>query len=523
MNVQGSFGQFPRLPFCVCTAMKGEMFMSVISINGLSFGYDGAEENIFENVNLQLDTSWRLGLAGRNGRGKTTFLRLLTGELEYRGKITASVDFYRFPYRPEDESLPALEIIRSICESREEWEIDRELSQLGLDGSITERPFNTLSGGERTKLLLGAMFLAENRFLLIDEPTDNLDADTREAVGDYLSSKSGFILVSHDRALLDRCTDHIMSINRNSISVTKGNYSVWQREKELADSRELEENRRLRKEIGRLTDAARRSAEWADRSERKKIGFDPTKTEKSLTRRAYEGAKSKKAMARAKAFEDRSLKAAEEKSKLLKEIEKADAISVSPLKFHSDVILSAESFGLAYGERQLFENMSFTLRQGECVALCGKNGCGKSTFLKYICGEREGITPSGKLILPSGVIISYAPQSADHLKGTLSEYSDRALVDFTLFLTILRKLDFGRQQFSKRLEDMSAGQRKKALLAASLASRAHLYVWDEPLNFIDVISRTQIEELIKSCRPTLIFAEHDEMFRRNVGAEEIYL
>ena len=92
-----------------------------------------------------------------------------------------------------------------------------------------------------------------------------------------------------------------------------------------------------------------------------------------------------------------------------------------------------------------------------------------------------------------------------------------------MFLTILRKLDFSRQQFSKRLEDMSAGQRKKALLAASLASRAHLYVWDEPLNFIDVISRTQIEELIKSCRPTLIFAEHDEMFRRNVGAEEIYL
>ncbi|MGN1100892.1 MAG: ATP-binding cassette domain-containing protein, partial [Huintestinicola sp.] len=90
--------------------------MSVISINGLSFGYDGAEENIFENVNLQLDTSWRLGLTGRNGRGKTTLLRLLTGELEYRGKITASVDFYRFPYHPDDESLPAADIIRGICE-----------------------------------------------------------------------------------------------------------------------------------------------------------------------------------------------------------------------------------------------------------------------------------------------------------------------------------------------------------------------------------------------------------------------
>ncbi|MCI7767286.1 MAG: ATP-binding cassette domain-containing protein [Oscillospiraceae bacterium] len=497
--------------------------MSVILVDNLSFGYDGACENIFENVDIRLDTSWRLGLTGRNGRGKTTFLRLLTGELEYSGSITASVDFYRFPYHPEDESLSGDEIIRKICKGRDDWEISCELSMIGLSEEVTARPFCTLSGGERTKLLLAAMFLAENRFLLIDEPTDNLDSETREAVGEYLSAKNGFILVSHDRALLDRCTDHIMSINRNSITVTKGNYSVWEHEKELSDSRELEENRRLRKEIGRLTDAAKRTSEWADRSERKKIGFDPTKTEKSLTRRAYEGAKSKKAMARAKAFEDRSLKAAEEKSKLLKEIEKADTISISPLKFHSNVILEAEDFGLSYGDMELFAGAELTLRQGEAIALCGKNGCGKSTLLRYICGERDGVTASGRLILPSGVIISYAPQNADHLKGTLSEYAEKTSVDLTLFLTILRKLDFGREQFAKRLEDMSAGQRKKALLAGSLASKAHLYAWDEPLNFIDVISRRQIEELITSCRPTLLFAEHDEMFRKNVGAVEIWL
>lgn len=497
--------------------------MSVISVNSLTFGYDGAADNIFENINLQLDTDWKLGLTGRNGRGKTTFLRLLAGEFEYSGTITSSVDFYRFPFAPKDDKLPAIDIIRSICSGREDWEIDCELSQLGLDPAIAERSLCTLSGGERTKLLLSAMFLAENRFLLIDEPTDNLDWETRELIGEYLSRKSGFILVSHDRALLDRCTDHIMSIDRSRITVTKGNYSVWQREKELSDSRELEENRRLRKEISRLTDAAKRTAEWAECSERKKIGFEPTKVEKSLTRRAYEGSKSKKAMARAKAFEERSLKAAEEKSKLLKDIEKADAVSISPLEFHSSVLLSADKFGLSVGGRQLFEGKTFEVKQRDVIALCGNNGCGKSTFLRFICGEKEGITPSGQLIMPSGVMISYAPQSAEHLKGTLSEYAESLDIDLTRFLTILRKLDFGRQHFAVRLEDMSTGQRKKAQLAASLASRAHLYVWDEPLNFIDVISRTQIEELIKSCRPTLIFAEHDEMFRRNVGAKEIML
>lgn len=497
--------------------------MSVISVNSLSFGYDGAVDDIFDNVSLQLDTNWKLGLTGRNGRGKTTFLRILAGELDYSGSITASVEFYRFPFVPENDKLPAADIIRSICSGREDWEIDCELSQLSLDPTVALRPFCTLSGGERTKLLLAAMFLAENRFLLIDEPTDNLDSETRELIGDYLAAKSGFILVSHDRALLDRCTDHIMSINRSGITVTKGNYSVWQREKKLSDSRELEENRRLRKEISRLTEAARRTADWAECSEKKKIGFEPTKVEKSLTRRAYEGAKSKKAMARAKAFEERSLKAAEEKSKLLKDIEKADAVKLSPLDFHGSVLLSADRFGLSVGDRQLFEGKSFEVKQGMVTALCGSNGCGKSTFIKYICGEREGITSTGQLIIPSGLIISYAPQSAEHLKGTLTEYADSLDIDLTLFLTILRKLDFGRKHFSVRLEDMSTGQRKKAQLAASLASRAHLYVWDEPLNFIDVISRTQIEELVKACRPTLILAEHDEMFRRNVGAREIML
>ena len=164
--------------------------MSVISVNNLSFGYDGAADNIFENVNLQLDTSWRLGLTGRNGRGKTTLLRLLTGELEYSGNITSSVDFYRFPFRPENESLSGDEIIRSICTGREDWEISCELSMIGLSEEITARPFCTLSGGERTKLLLAAMFLAENCFLLIDEPTDNLDFESRRSVGEYLAGKS---------------------------------------------------------------------------------------------------------------------------------------------------------------------------------------------------------------------------------------------------------------------------------------------------------------------------------------------
>lgn len=501
---------------------NGGGFMSIISINDLTFGYEGSYDNVFENVDLDLDSTWRLGLVGRNGKGKTTLLKLLCGCYEYSGSISSEVEFGLFPYEVNDENMLTVEILEQI-NSCEEWEIIKELSLMNVSAEVLYRPFRTLSGGERTKALLAVMFAGEDRFPLIDEPTNNLDEASRQTVCEYLRRKSGFILISHDRALLDGCIDHVLSINRKDIVLMKGNYSDWQREKENTDRAEMEENIRLKKEIKRLNESAKRASEWAEISERKKIGFDPTKTEKSLTRRAYEGAKAKKAMARAKAFEERSLKAAEDKSKLLKNIEKSDSLKLSQLKYRGNIIVKAESIGISRSGNELFNNVSFQVTEGKQTALCGENGCGKSTLLRMICGIDDGAELTGQLIVGSGLIISYAPQSAEHLRGSFADHADKLGIDLTLFLTILRKLDLGREQFEKHLEDLSAGQRKKVLLAGSLASQAHLYVWDEPLNFIDVISRLQIEELIKQYRPTMIFAEHDRAFREAVGAEEIHL
>lgn len=234
--------------------------MSIISVNDLTFGYEGSYDNVFENVNIDLDSSWRLGLVGRNGRGKTTLLKLLCGCYEYSGSIKADVEFGYFPYDVADENMLTGDILGQLS-GCEEWEIIRELSLLDMSAEVMYRPFCTLSGGERTKALLAVMFIAENRFPLIDEPTNNLDEKTRRTVGDYLRRKNGFILISHDRALLDGCIDHVLSINRKDIRVMKGNYSDWQREKDNSDRAELEENIRLKKEIKRLNESAKRAAE----------------------------------------------------------------------------------------------------------------------------------------------------------------------------------------------------------------------------------------------------------------------
>lgn len=209
--------------------------MSLIQVSNLTFAYEGSYENIFENVSFQIDTNWRLGFTGRNGRGKTTFLNLLLGKYEYQGSISASVAFSYFPFDLTDRNALAMDAVEEMDPDYEYWRLAREMEKLGLSDEVLYRPYGTLSNGEQTKLQLAVLFSRENHFLLIDEPTNHLDIRGRELVSRYLSGKKGFLLVSHDRAFLDGCVDHILSINRANIQVCKGNFSTWMENKQRQD------------------------------------------------------------------------------------------------------------------------------------------------------------------------------------------------------------------------------------------------------------------------------------------------
>ncbi len=495
--------------------------MSLINITNLTFSYDGSYDNIFENVSFLLDTDWKLGFTGRNGRGKTTFLNLLLGKYAFQGRISASVNFEYFPFEVIDKTQFTIDIIKFYVPDCEDWQIIKELNLLNVTEDVLYRPFETLSNGERTKALLAALFLKENSFLLIDEPTNHLDAEARNTVCSYLDRKKGFILVSHDRAFLDGCIDHVLSINRNDIEIQKGNFSSWLKNKEMHDSFELNQNEKLKKDIKRLTESAKRTAEWSDKAESRKIGFDPSKVEKSAGRRPAEGAKAKKMMSRSKAIKERQMSAIDDKSKLLKNIEQSSELKITSLKFHTSNLVNLDSVSIFYGDKNVCENISFTVNEGDRISLSGKNGCGKSSILKLICGEN--ISHTGNISMNSQLKISYVEQNTENLSGSLSEYSDKYDIDFSLFLAILRKLDFSRMQFEKNIEEFSEGQKKKVLIARSLCEKAHLYIWDEPLNFIDVISRIQIESLILEYDPTLIFVEHDKTFCDNIATVNVYL
>ena len=488
--------------------------MSLINVTNLTFAYDGSYENIFENVNFQIDTDWKLGFTGRNGRGKTTFLNLLLGKYEYRGSITASVSFSYFPYHVEDPGILAIDAVEAMHPDYEYWRVAREMAKLQLDDAVLYRPYGTLSNGEQTKLQLAVLFSKENHFLLIDEPTNHLDIRGRELVSKYLSSKKGFILVSHDRAFLDGCVDHILSINKSDIQICKGNFSAWWENKQRQDAFEQAENEKLKKEIARLEETAREKANWSDRVEASKIGehaFD----------RGYIGHKAEKMMTRSKAIEKRQTAAIEEKSKLLRNIERSDTLKIFQTPFHTKRLAELKGVTIDYGDGAVCENISFTIQMGDRIALQGPNGSGTSSIIKLLCGQ--AIPYAGQLWLGNGLKISYVNQDTSGLRGKLSDFARNAGIDESLFLAMLAKLDVPKTQMEKDMSSLSAGQKKKVLLARSICEPMHLHIWDEPMNYIDVISRMQIEELLLEYQPTILFVEHDKAFCENVATKIVEL
>lgn len=493
--------------------------MALISVNNLTFNYDNHVENIFEDATFRIDTDWKLGFIARNGRGKTTFLQLLMGKYEYSGSILADVEFDYFPFEVTDVSLNTLDVLEGIYQELAFWRLCKELSLLRISEEVLYRPYDTLSSGEQTKVGLAALFSMEQHFLLLDEPTNHLDMPARELLRDYLKTKKGFLLVSHDRDLLDACIDHVLVINKTNIEVCQGNFSTWQENKDRQDAYEAAENDRLKKDIARLRESASQTARWADAVESTKIGAKAAKAEGNKDHRAYVGEKSRRMSSRRKNLERRQQREIEEKEGLLKNIETAESLKLFPQRHYKQVLVRLEDVRIRYGTK-ILPSVSFTLENGDRIVLRGKNGCGKSSILKLLMQD-SGLFYEGRLELASGLKISYVPQDTGFLQGTIKEFAYKKGIDETLLLAMLRKLDLSREQFEKRLEDYSGGQKKKVLLAASLCEQAHLYIWDEPLNYIDVFSRIQLEELILQYAPTMLFVEHDKAFVDKVATKVI--
>ena len=490
-----------------------------VSVRNLSFTYDGSYTPVFEHVSFNFDTSWRLGLIGRNGKGKTTLLRLLQRQFQHEGHIDMPLTPVYFPYLVGDASLNTREVMLTAAPEAEEWQLICELNQLEVDDSVLDRPFATLSKGEQTKALLAALFTREDAYPLIDEPTNHLDAHGRELVADYLNRKDGFLLVSHDRAFLNRCINHVLSLNRSDVWVMQGNYDTWENRLNQQNEYEQGRNEVLKRDIRHLEESARRTAEWSAKAEKGKFHVPPSVS--AIVDRGFVGAKAAAVMKKSTNALRRKERAIEEKRSLLHNVEKVGELKLTVLHHPKDVLIKVVNGRVAYDGRVVCENVNFSLRRGERLSLSGPNGCGKSSILKALAGQGGSLT--GEVSIAPNLVFSYVPQQTDDLFGTLDDFISRSAIDESLFKAILRNMDFTRDLFERPLERMSQGQKKKLLLARSLCIPAHVYIWDEPLNYIDVLSRVQLEGLLLEYTPTMLLVEHDAVFLERVCTSTLHL
>lgn len=490
--------------------------MSIICVNNLTFSYDGSYNNIFENVSFSIDTDWKLGLIGRNGKGKTTFLKLLQGMYEYSGTISKSVDIDYFPFEIKNKERMSIEIVNEIAPNAEDWEIIKELNLLKTDSEVLYRSFESLSAGEQIKIELISLFLKENNFLLLDEPTNHLDIETRNNLANYLEKKKSFILVSHDREFLDKTVDHIISINNTDIEIIQGNYSVWKENRDRQNNFELSQNEKLQRDIDRLEHAAKNAANWSDSAEKgknKKFNSETTIDRGFVSHRAAKVMKSSKVM------REKVKKAIDEKSILLKNIDRNDSLKIIPEVCSKNPLIYADNLQIKYNEKTIFSPVSFEVNNGDRVAIIGKNGSGKSSILKLLLGN--AISYNGEFKVINDLKISYVSQSTEDLSGDLKSFAKICNIDEVIFKAMLVKMGFSNSDFDTNIQDMSEGQKKKVLIAKSISEQANIYIWDEPLNYIDILTRIQIEEAILKYKPTIIFVEHDEAFVKNVATKII--
>jgi len=487
-----------------------------LSIRNLSFMYEGSYTPVFENLNIHLDTRWRLGLVGRNGRGKTTLLSLMLGKYAYQGVIDLPLRAVYFPFDVPDPAQLTLFVMQEAAPDTPDWRLMREMKLLHLTEDALYRPFDTLSKGEQTKALLCALFAREDVYPLIDEPTNHLDLHGRELVADYLRQKDGFLLVSHDRAFLNRCIDHVFSLNKSDAWVIQGDYDTWEEQFNRRNDYEIARNEELKQDISRLEESARRAAQWSEKGEKGKYHVPESKV--AALDRGYAGARAAAMMKRSMTTLKRRERAIEEKQSLLHNVEQVGELKLTTLRHPKQTLVSVQDGFVAYDGRTVCGPLRFEIRQGDRVALTGPNGAGKSSILKTLCGL--GTALSGSVHIASGLTISYVPQDTSGISGSMRDFIRTHALDETLFKAILRNMDFGREHFEIPLDKLSQGQKKKILLARSLCTPAHLYVWDEPLNYIDVLSRVQVETLIQTYQPTLLLVEHDKTFLDRVCTRE---
>ncbi|MBN2091677.1 ABC-F type ribosomal protection protein [candidate division KSB1 bacterium] len=534
--------------------------MMLIKTLNLRYRFEGQTDNLFENINCEIDKHSKIGLIGENGCGKTTFLRLLTNELvPDAGQIIQKRDGITFGVLTQeiisesqlniiDEIKSVLNEIYELKEKLERYEkaltinstntellseygklqekfeksggytienrIETVLTGLGFVERDWTLPYSILSSGQKSRVELAKLLISQPDILFLDEPTNHLDIPALEWLETFLIKYSNaFLVISHDRFFLDQVVNKIWEIKNRHLNSFSGNYSHYVYERDLKQQQELDEFERKSKEVKRLKRAIKIQSTKANRvasKPRNLSNYDPKA-------KAFYGAKGAKVERRASVLKQRIEK--------IGEIEKPHIDQERHIDFKIDVpgsqfVCTAQHISKAYHEKVLFHDLNFSIRSGQRIALLGPNGCGKTTLLKIILGQEKA--DSGEILLGHNLTIGYSSQELTHLihaNSILNEVMSSAQEDQTWVRTVLGCIKIEQDKVHQPIHSLSPGERNKVSIAKILLSHANFLILDEPTNHLDIRTREIFESALEDYPGTVLFVSHDRRFIENIAQE----
>ncbi|PJI09002.1 MULTISPECIES: ribosomal protection-like ABC-F family protein [Clostridium] len=432
---------------------------------------------VFDIENLKIYSEDKVGIIGVNGAGKSTLLNIISGKVKAEEGFIKVYEKYSYIYQLAEDELDSIE---------------------------------NLSGGEKTKLKIEKAFHKKSSILMADEPTSNLDiSSVKKLENMLLGFKGAVLLVSHDRGLLDTVCNKIIEIENGKLTLYKGNYTEFLRQKNIEMQRKEFEYNNYIKEKSRLEGAIHDTY-----GKMQSVNKAPRRMGNSEARLHKMGDQ------RAKANLDKKRKAIEARMKHLEIKEKPFKNEKTKIDFaysekiHSKIIIKGNNINKRFGKKVIFEGAEFNILNGSKTALIGNNGCGKTTLIRMIMNDEKGIAVSRK------AQIGYFSQELDVLskdKTILENVMEDSIYDEKFVRHTLARLLFKREDVYKKVYNLSGGERVKVSFAKIILGKSNILVLDEPTNYLDVYSMEALESVLKEYRGTLLFVSHDRKFISNIA------
>ena len=495
-------------------------------------------ENLLEGLSFEIQEGECVAILGRNGCGKTTLFNILTGQMDYddgevfinphkRLGLISQIPKFPWGYTVEDvlrsafaelmntkKKMEALERAMTQGASEEQLreydnltnrfqsgggydmdvEVDKICNGLGIPREMRKQEFDSLSGGEKTRVNLARLLLEKTDILLLDEPTNHLDLNSVEWLEQYINTFKGTVLaISHDRYFIDQVADRVIEIVDGHAEFYSGNYSFYMDEKQARFDLQMKQYEQEQAKLKQLGYTVERMKGWGINN-------------RTLYRRAMS---IQHRMERIKKTEK-------------PKTEKTMRATFGEKDFSGDVVFKMKNVAKAFGDRTLFSNVELTVEGGERIAILGDNGTGKSTFIKCLLGEEDC---AGKIQFGPTVKWGYLPQIIHF------SHPERTLYDTMLYeknctpqvaRDRLGQFLFQGEDVFKTVGTLSGGEQSRLRLCMLMDEKINLLILDEPTNHLDIASREWVEAAIEEFEGVLLFVSHDRYFIEKF-AERIWL